>query len=121
MNTTQGHQKGWKYTTVQPVSHGSEAPAIGRAVEAGWSKKSCDRVNRRVAEFELNLVALSCPIRLRRRHQSDTKSTQACLHQASLTFFSGNVLNRSLRRVKKEGGGLREVRERIRWEIEMQD
>lgn len=31
------------------------------------------------------------------------------------------VLTRSPRRVKKEGGGLREVRERIRREIEMQD
>lgn len=31
------------------------------------------------------------------------------------------VLSRSPRRVKKEGGGLREVRERIRREIEMQD
>lgn len=34
---------------------------------------------------------------------------------------SGDVLTRSPRRVKKEGGGLREVRERIRREIEMQD
>jgi hypothetical protein len=32
-----------------------------------------------------------------------------------------DVLTRSPRRVKKEGGGLREVRERIRREIEMQD
>ena len=32
-----------------------------------------------------------------------------------------SVLTRSPRRVKKEGGGLREVRERIRREIEMQD
>jgi hypothetical protein len=31
------------------------------------------------------------------------------------------VLSRSPRRVRKEGGGLREVRERIRREIEMQD
>lgn len=33
----------------------------------------------------------------------------------------GDVLTRSPRRVKKEGGGLREVRERIRREIELQD
>jgi hypothetical protein len=33
----------------------------------------------------------------------------------------GDVLTRSPRRVKKEGGGLREVRERIRREIEVQD
>ena len=32
-----------------------------------------------------------------------------------------DVLTRSPRRVKKEGGGLREVRERIRREIELQD
>lgn len=32
-----------------------------------------------------------------------------------------DVLTRSRRQVKKEGGGLREVRERIRREIEMQD
>jgi hypothetical protein len=31
------------------------------------------------------------------------------------------ALTRSPRRVRKEGGGLREVRERIRREIEMQD
>ena len=34
---------------------------------------------------------------------------------------SAEVLIRSPRRVKKEAGGLREVRERIRREIEMQD
>ena len=34
---------------------------------------------------------------------------------------SAEVLTRSPRRVKKEAGGLREVRERIRREIEMQD
>ena len=34
---------------------------------------------------------------------------------------STEVLIRSPRRVKKEAGGLREVRERIRREIEMQD
>jgi len=34
---------------------------------------------------------------------------------------AGVVLTRSPRRVKKEAGGLREVRERIRREIEMQD
>jgi hypothetical protein len=32
-----------------------------------------------------------------------------------------NVLTRSPRRVKKEGGGLRQIRERIRREIELQD
>ncbi len=34
---------------------------------------------------------------------------------------SAEVLARSPRRVKKEAGGLREVRERIRREIELQD
>lgn len=34
---------------------------------------------------------------------------------------SAEVIARSPRRVKKEAGGLREVRERIRREIEMQD
>jgi hypothetical protein len=34
---------------------------------------------------------------------------------------SAEVLTRSPRRVKKEAGGLREVRERIRREVEMQD